>query len=66
MADCAAVTLELQRAVISYLPLEFFKYGKCAKLAQDGLAAFDKPMRPTRIGAMLLKRSLKAQDFMLL
>lgn len=55
MAAFADVTLELQRAVISYLPLQFVRYGKCAALAQEVFAAFDRPMMPTRIGAMLLK-----------
>lgn len=57
MADCADDMLELHSAVISYLPLQFFRYERCAAPAQDEMAAFDKPMMPTRIGVMLLKRA---------
>lgn len=63
MADCADDMLELHNAVISYLPLQFFRYGICVAPAQDEMAAFDKPMMPTRI-VMLLKNGSKAQNML--
>lgn len=54
-AACADDTVELQRAVSMYLPLESLRYGRCAELAHDVVAVGDRPMIPTRIGAILSK-----------
>lgn len=54
MADLAEATLELHRAVMAYLCLEVFRYGKCAVLAQAVLALGERPIMPTRTGAILL------------
>lgn len=53
MADLAEATLELHRAAMAYLCLEAFKYGKCPVLAQAVLAVGERPIMPTRMGAIL-------------
>ena len=52
MANLAEATLELHRAVTTYLFLEAVRYGKCAALAQPVFAVVERPMMPTRIGAI--------------
>ena len=58
MAFCADSLLVLHSAWISYLPLEATRYGKWAELAQEVLAVLERPMTPTRMGAIVKSRVL--------
>ncbi len=62
IVDCAAETLELQRATMTYLPPEAWRYGKCAELAQEVLAFADKPITPTRIAITRTTKMEPSED----
>ena len=63
MALCAAKTLELHKATMTYLFLFASKYGKWALLAHEVLAVTERPMMPTRTGAIFQSFSVENEDY---